>query len=78
MDNEGRIDEMFKAGAHFGYGRSRRHPSVGRFVFATKNGLDVIDIEKTIPLLETAKAYVHNLAKEGKKLMFVGNKLHLL
>jgi small subunit ribosomal protein S2 len=74
MENEGRIDELFKVGAHFGYGRSRRSPTVARFVFGTKNAQDVVDLNKTIVLLDAAKEYARTLGKEGKKLMFVGNK----
>jgi small subunit ribosomal protein S2 len=74
MENEGRIDEMFKAGAHFGYARTRRHPKAAGFVFGTKNAQDVIDLEKTIKMLDAAREFARMLAKEGKKLMFVGNK----
>lgn len=68
------IDEMLKAGAHFGYSRSRRFPGMDRFVAATKNKKDLIDVEKTEMLLESAKNFVSNLAKENKKIIFVGTK----
>jgi small subunit ribosomal protein S2 len=74
MENQGRIDEMFKVGAHFGYGRSRRSPTVARFVFGTKNAQDVVDLNKTITLLDIAKEYAKTLGRDGKKLMFVGDK----
>ena len=68
------IDGMFSAGAHFGLGRSRRHPSVAPFIFGTKNRTDIFDLEKTEKTLETAKAFVTALAKEGKTILFVGGK----
>jgi len=68
------IETMFSAGAHFGLGRSRRHPSVSPFVFGTKNSTDILDLEKTSALLETAKAFVAKLASEGKTVLFVGGK----
>ncbi len=68
------IETMFSAGAHFGMGRSRRHPSVSPFVFGTKNSTDIHDLEKTTVLLEKAKAFIAKLASEGKTVLFVGGK----
>lgn len=68
------IDLMFKAGAHFGFARARRHPSSAPFIFGVKNRVEIFDLEKTAPALEAAKAYVKALAAEGKKVLFVGNK----
>ncbi len=65
---------MFSAGAHFGLGRSRRHPTVTPFIFGTKNRTDIFDLEKTEKTLETAKAFVAALGKEGKTILFVGGK----
>jgi len=68
------IDTMFSAGAHFGLGRPRRHPTISSFIFGTKNSTDIFDLEKTQPLLEKAKAFIAELAKEGKTVLFVGGK----
>lgn len=68
------ITEMFAAGAHFGYSRSRRHPSVKPFIFGTKNGIEIMDLEKTSLELENAKAFVKSLAMGGKQILFVGTK----
>lgn len=65
---------MFQAGAHYGYQKSRRHPSVTPYVFATKNGVDIINIEKSYGLLEKALEVVHGLASSGKSILFVGTK----
>jgi small subunit ribosomal protein S2 len=68
------IETMFSAGAHFGMGRSRRHPTVSPFIFGTKNSTDILDLEKTEVMLEKAKAFITKLASEGKVVMFVGGK----
>lgn len=65
---------MFETGAQFGLGRSRRHPSVAKYIFGTKNSTDIFDLEKTESLLSKAKAYVSGLAAEGKIILFVGGK----
>jgi small subunit ribosomal protein S2 len=68
------IEAMFSAGTHFGLGRSRRNPTVAPFIFGTKNSTDIFDLEKTAPVLEKVKAYVSQLASEGKNILFVGGK----
>ena len=65
---------MFGAGAHFGLGRSRRNPTITPYIFGTKNGTDIFDLEKTSVLFEKAKAFIASLAKEGKTILFVGGK----
>jgi len=72
--NTNTIDSMFSAGAHFGLGRSRRHPTVAPFIFGTKNRTDIFDLEKTEKTLEAAKTLVSTLGKEGKTILFVGGK----
>ncbi|HAS85139.1 MAG TPA: 30S ribosomal protein S2 [Candidatus Yonathbacteria bacterium] len=74
VENKELITEMFAAGAHFGYSRSRRHPSAKAFIFGTKNGIEIMDLEKTSVELENAKAFVKTLAKGGKQILFVGTK----
>ena len=68
------IDNMFKAGAHFGFSRTRRHPTVTPYIFGVKNKVEIFDLEKTSELLEKAKAFVASIAKEGKTILFVGGK----
>jgi small subunit ribosomal protein S2 len=68
------MEAMLKAGAHFGYSRTRRHPSVKKSLLGSKNHSDVIDLEKTGEMLETACAFVRELGKQGKQIIFVGSK----
>lgn len=74
IENQELITEMFAAGAHFGYSRSRRHPSAKKFIFGTKNGIEIMDLEKTSVELTSALEFVKTLAKGGKQILFVGTK----
>ncbi|OHA24291.1 MAG: 30S ribosomal protein S2, partial [Candidatus Taylorbacteria bacterium RIFCSPHIGHO2_02_FULL_44_12] len=73
-NDEKMIETMFGAGAHFGLGRSRRHPTVSPFIFSTKNKTDIFDLEKTQVMLEKTLGFVSGLAKEDKTILFVGSK----
>jgi len=68
------LEIMQKAGGHFGYSKSRRHPSTAKFILGTKNKTDYIDLEKTKVELDRALELISNLAKEGKQILFVGSK----
>ncbi len=74
MSTEKQIEEMFRAGTHYGYSKSRRHPSTAPYIFSTKNGVDIINIEKTHDLFLKALEAVTNFAQSGKTIMFVGTK----
>ena len=68
------IEQMFSVGAHFGYSKSRRHPSVSPFIFGAKNKVEIFDLEKTNILLKEAKEFAKKLGSEGKTLLFIGGK----
>ncbi len=68
------IEKMFKAGAHYGYSKTRRHPSVSKYIYATKNKEDIIDLEKTSLMLDLATEFLKNLGAKGKTVLFVGTK----
>jgi len=68
------IEEMFKAGAHYGYSKTRRHPSVSSFIYTTKNKTDIIDLEKTEVMLKEAEEFVKSLGARNKIVLFVGTK----
>ncbi len=74
QEKQGLVEQLFKIGAHFGFSRSRRHPSTSPYVFGYKNQTAVIDLEKTIELLNVAEAFVEKIASEGKAVLFIGNK----
>ncbi|OGJ57917.1 30S ribosomal protein S2 [Candidatus Peribacteria bacterium RIFCSPHIGHO2_01_FULL_51_9] len=66
--------EMLKAGVHFGHQKSRWHPKMKPFIFGVRNGVHVIDLDKTVEELNNALAYVKTLAAQGKVILFVGTK----
>lgn len=72
--NADAVKSLFEAGAHFGYTKVRRHPSVAPYIFGAKNRVEIFDLEKTLPTLETAKAFVKSIAESGKPLLFIGGK----
>jgi small subunit ribosomal protein S2 len=68
------IERLFKAGSHFGFKKSRRHPTVVPYIYTTKDGSDIFDLEKTSALLETAKDKLKDAGLHGKTVLFVGTK----
>jgi small subunit ribosomal protein S2 len=65
---------MLQAGVHFGHQTSRWHPKMKDFIFTDRNGVHVIDLEKTQTQLESVLASVRQMAKEGKIILFVSTK----
>ena len=74
VENDTLVEEMFKAGAHYGYSKTRRHPSVSPYIYSTKNKGDIIDLEKTSALLGKAVEFVKSLGATDKVILFVGTK----
>jgi len=68
------VDQMFEVGAHFGYERSRRHPSALPYIFGVKNKVEIFDLEKVSQKLNTALEFVKKVASEGKQILIVGGK----
>jgi len=68
------IEEMFNAGVHYGYGKTRRHPSVSQYIYTTKNKTDIIDLEQTSVMLEKAIEFIQTLGAGNKTVLFVGTK----
>lgn len=66
--------EMLKAGVHFGHQKSRWHPKMQQYLFGARNGVHVIDLDKTVEELSKALDYVRGLAAKGKTVLFVGTK----
>jgi small subunit ribosomal protein S2 len=68
------VEKMFKAGAHYGYSKTRRHPSLSSFIYTTKNKTDIIDLEKTNVMLDVATEFIKSLGAQSKTVLFVGTK----
>jgi small subunit ribosomal protein S2 len=74
MSTQNITEEMFRVGVHYGYSKSRRHPSTTPYIFTSKNGVDIINIEKTEELLNKALENISKLAASGKTILFIGTK----
>lgn len=68
------VQEMLDAGLHFGHQVKRWNPKMKNFIFDKRNGIHIIDLNKSNFLLEKAAAYVEKLAETGKTALFVGTK----
>ncbi len=66
--------DMLKAGLHFGHQQSRRHPKMDPFIFTTRGGVSIINLEKTKTLLTQAGAYAQEVVAGGGTVLFVGTK----
>lgn len=73
-ENSVAIDNLFKAGAHYGLSKSKRHPSMEPYIFGVKNKIEIFDLEKVADLLENAKAFAYECGKARKIILLVGGK----
>jgi len=70
------LESMLRHGVHFGHLKSRLHPSMRPFVHATRNNLNIVDLERTGEYLDRATAFLGSVAASGKPILFVGMKRH--
>ncbi len=68
------ILEMLQAGVHFGHQASRWHPKMKPYIFGTRNGIHVIDLEQTLVKLDQALTYVRDTVARGGVILFLGTK----
>jgi small subunit ribosomal protein S2 len=66
--------ELLEAGVHFGHQTRRWNPKMRRFIFSERGGIYIIDLTKTLELLEEANAFARNLAERRGTMLFVGTK----
>lgn len=69
-----KIREFLEAGVHFGHQTRRWNPKMKPFIFAARNGIYIIDLQKTLNALEQAKRKVREVVQGGKSILFVGTK----
>ncbi len=72
-----RIQDMFEVGAHYGYSRTRRHPTTKQYIYGSKNRTDIIDLEKTEAQLAKVEELLKSIAATGRQVIFVGTKPEL-
>jgi len=71
------IEELFKAGAHFGHKANKWHPKMAPYIHSTRKGGHIINLEKTVEALEAALPLVTKAVKDGGEVLFVATKAHL-
>lgn len=74
MEKKPEFEELLKAGVHFGHLRRKWHPKMAPYIFMEKNGIHIIDLNKTIAKLEDACSAMEQITKSGKKILFVSTK----
>lgn len=68
------IKQLLEAGVHFGHQKKRWNPKMKKFIFGEKNGIYIIDLEKTEKALEKALGFFREIASKGELVLFVGTK----
>jgi small subunit ribosomal protein S2 len=68
------MKELLEAGVHFGHQTKRWNPKMKEFIFGERNGIYIIDLQKTLKMFKEASKFVTDLATEGKIVLFVGTK----
>jgi small subunit ribosomal protein S2 len=68
------MKELLEAGVHFGHQTKRWNPKMKEYIFGERNGIYIIDLQKTLKMFKEASKFVQDLATEGKRVLFVGTK----
>ncbi len=68
------MKQLLEAGVHFGHQTRKWNPKMGKYIFAARHDIHIIDLEKTAALIETAYTFVVESVKAGKDVLFVGTK----
>ena len=68
------MKSLLEAGVHFGHQKRRWNPKMREYIFAHRNGIHIIDLQKTLYKIEEAAEFLTEVAAEGKKILFVGTK----
>ncbi|MBR62066.1 MAG: 30S ribosomal protein S2 [Dehalococcoidia bacterium] len=72
--NELSMKSLLEAGVHFGHQKRRWNPQMRPYIFSARNGIHIMDLSQTLPLLQKAKEFISDVAASGKKVIFVGTK----
>jgi small subunit ribosomal protein S2 len=74
MNIEITLEDLLKNGSHFGHNKKRWNPKMGKFIYGEKNGTHILDLRKSLPLLENSIKFAFDSAKQNKKFLFVSTK----
>jgi small subunit ribosomal protein S2 len=68
------MKQLLEAGVHFGHQTRRWNPKMAPYIFTERNGIYIIDLQKTVKLIDVAYDFIREVAAEGKDILFVGTK----
>ena len=68
------MKQLLEAGVHFGHQTRRWNPKMATYIYTERNGIYIIDLQKTVKKLEEAYSFVRSLGESGQTLLFVGTK----
>lgn len=68
------FDQLLQAGCHFGHLRRKWNPAMAPYIFMERNGIHIIDLNKTVAKVDEAAEALKEIAKTGKKILFVATK----
>ncbi len=68
------MKQLLEAGVHFGHQTRRWNPKMKEYIFTERNGIYIIDLQKTVKKIDEAYFFIRDLAIEGKSILFVGTK----
>ena len=68
------MKQLLEAGVHFGHQTKRWDPKMAEYIYQARNGIHIIDLQKTSKKIDEAYAFVREISEEGKNILFVGTK----
>ena len=68
------MKQLLEAGVHFGHQTRRWNPKMSKYIFTQRNGIHIIDLQKTVRKLDEAYNFIKEITEEGKSVLFVGTK----
>ena len=68
------MKQLLEAGVHFGHQTTKWNPKMKKYIFDSRNGVHIINLEQTVEALESAYAFIRDIAASGKSILFVGKK----
>jgi small subunit ribosomal protein S2 len=74
MSSRTNFTELLEAGSHFGHLKRKWNPAMAPYIFTEKNGIHIIDLNKTVVKINEAAEALKQIAKSGKKILFVATK----
>jgi small subunit ribosomal protein S2 len=68
------MSELLEAGVHFGHQTTRWNPKMKKYIYGARNGIHIVNLQKTLTMFKEAEKYLKNASRQGKKILFVATK----